>query len=182
MDACDPNHDAPAGDTLSGLLSTMPAYYMLKWGSPVSLRAGGFGNDMGTPLAMHKDGFGAVAAALVEDFDLEVKLGARVTSITRSDSVATVLYRQPGNCSTPRIACNLLVLRGPIPKYVRGSADGTALPILTPAHLERKGRLRCSSWSPSLSLALCRRRRHRRSSNTRRSNTGPRTTQGVIAV
>ena len=132
MDACDPNHDAPAGDTLSGLLSTMPAYYMLKWGSPVSLRAGGFGNDKDAPLAMLKDGFGAVAAALVDDVDLEVKLGARVTSITRSDSVATVIYRQSGNSSTTRIACDLLVLSGPIPKYVRGSTDGTVPPILTP--------------------------------------------------
>ena len=51
----------------------MPAYYLLKWVSPASLRAGGFGNDQDTPLAMLEEGFGAVAAALVADVDLEVR-------------------------------------------------------------------------------------------------------------
>ena len=69
----------------------------------------------------------------------QVLLGARVLSISRADSVATVLYRQPDK-STASIACDLLVLSGPIPKYVSGSTDGTVPPILTPPTLTEKVR------------------------------------------
>ena len=50
-----------------GLLETIPAYYLLKWCSPASLNAGGFGNDRDTPLAMLRSGYSALVEALAQE-------------------------------------------------------------------------------------------------------------------
>ena len=51
-----------------GNLDSMPAYYGLKWVSPASLTAGGFGNDLDTPLAMIKQGCGAAPADVTAEY------------------------------------------------------------------------------------------------------------------
>ena len=128
-----------------GLLGTMPAYYCLKWASPASLRAGGFGNDKDTPLAMLRDGYGAVVDALARDAGLDVRLGARVVAVERPGAggstggggggggggAATLRFADPA--AHPDEQCDLVVLSGPIPRFVRGSDDGSVAPILTPA-------------------------------------------------
>ena len=121
-----------------GLLKTMSAYYMLKWCSPKSLAAGGFGNDHDTPLAMLPEGFGAIVAGLAKEVDLDVRLGHTVSSITRSRAGGVrIQFATPTN--TEAESCDILALSGPIPEYVRGSADGTRSPILTPPSDEEMG-------------------------------------------
>jgi hypothetical protein len=121
-----------------GLLKTMSAYYMLKWCSPKSLAAGGFGNDHDTPLAMLPEGFGAIVAALAKEVDLDVRLGYTVRSITRSRVGGVQMdFATPAGVAAE--SCDLLVLSGPIPEFVRGSADGTRPAILTPPTGEEQG-------------------------------------------
>lgn len=66
-----------------GLLETMPAYYCLAWANPTSIRGGGFGNDADTPLAILKDGYGALVSSLAADSGAKIVLGAPVRSIRR---------------------------------------------------------------------------------------------------
>jgi hypothetical protein len=121
-----------------GLLKTMSAYYMLKWCSPKSLAAGGFGNDHDTPLAMLPEGFGAIVAALAEEVSLDVRLSHTVRSITRSRvGGVRIDFATPADAAAE--SCDLLVLSGPIPEFVRGSADGTRPAILTPPTGEEQG-------------------------------------------
>lgn len=110
-----------------GLLETMPAYYVLKWVSPASLHAGGFGNDMDTPLAMLKDGYGAIIEALVGEVDLDVRLSTKVLSITRTGSDLATLQYQQASGKPSSMVCDLIVLSGPIPHFVAGSIDGKVL-------------------------------------------------------
>ena len=66
-----------------GLLHTMPAYYVLKWASPASLNAGGFGDRSDEPLAMLPDGYGALVDALAAEAGLDVRLGWRIARVKR---------------------------------------------------------------------------------------------------
>ena len=112
-----------------GLLYTMPAYYVLKWASPASLSAGGFGDRSNEPLAMLPEGYGAMVDALAADGALSVRLGWRATSIERRRAGGAVVHftgQRPQHC-------DLIALSGPIPEFVAGSLDRSRPPILHPA-------------------------------------------------
>jgi len=108
-----------------GLLSQMSAYYMLKWCSPRSLQAGGFGNDKDAPLAMLQDGYGALVDALATEVQLEVRLQHSVKRIERS-AIGGVKIEFEGTYSDEK--CDILALSGPIPIFVRGSVHGNRSP------------------------------------------------------
>lgn len=111
-----------------GLLDTMPAYYMLKWCSPASLSAGGFGNDQDTPLAMLRSGYSALVEALAAEVHLDARLGVQVLGVERARSGATLHF-----AGRPSEHCDIVVLSGPIPEFVGGSMDRTRPAILNPA-------------------------------------------------
>ena len=134
-----------------GLLKTMPAYYVLKWASPASLSAGGFGDHSDEPLAMLPAGYGAIVDALAAEADLEVRLGWRVSRIERHRGLrgglhgvggsATLFFDdgeaeggggEGGGGAHPPEQCDVLALTGPIPEFVGGSLDGSRKPILAP--------------------------------------------------
>lgn len=128
-----------------GLLHTMPAYYVLKWISPASLSAGGFGHKVDSPLAMLPSGYGAMVEALAADVALDVRFAWRVTSIERAAAAvggrsggghATLHFAEP--LRQPRQACDLVALSGAIPEYVVGSLDGTRAPILAATALSER--------------------------------------------
>jgi hypothetical protein len=128
-----------------GLLETMPAYYVLKWVSPASINAGGFGNDRSTPLAMLKQGYGALIQSLADEADLDLRLNAEVVSVERpgltQQTQQTQKQKQQQLPAAPvRLhfadestqECDILVLSGPITNFVRGSDSGKVAPILDP--------------------------------------------------
>jgi len=119
-----------------GILDDMPLYYVLKWCNPTSIQGGGFGN-LDTPLALLKEGFGSIGNAMASEVDLAINLNTRVTSIVRSDGMATITTEpttNPANgvAESEEHECDIVVLTGPIPQYVRGSLDATVNPILMP--------------------------------------------------
>ena len=122
-----------------GRLDTMPAYYMLKWCNPATLQQGGFG-DSSHPLAMLPDGYGAIVDALAAEADLDVRLGATVTSVDRaalSDADGqvklTVRYDDAAEADEDEVEmCDMVALSGPITEFVRGSNDGSREAILKP--------------------------------------------------
>ena len=139
-----------------GLLQAMPAYYVLKWASPASLSAGGFGDHSDEPLAMLPAGYGAIVESLAKEVDLDVRLGWRVARIERhgggehreggdggrdggrasgggsggGGGGATLFFEGRADASPEK--CDLLALTGPIPEFVAGSLDGSRPPILSP--------------------------------------------------
>lgn len=120
-----------------GVLGEMPAYYPLRWASPASLRVGGFGNDPNAPVAMVREGFGAVLDGMIAEVNLTVRLNTRVVAITRSSNatVADDLVRVryvTDHGPAQETQCDIVVLSGALPKYVRGSVDSTTAPILHP--------------------------------------------------
>jgi len=138
-----------------GLLGTMPAYYVMKWVSPSSIRAGGFGNDKSAPLAMMKDGYGSLIQALADEAGLDVRFNAEVVSVERPWSVAAASRGRSGQQHKPTYqrhdpgqhvrltladrsehSCDILVLSGPITNFVRGSDSGKVAPILSPPTAE----------------------------------------------
>eukprot|EP00041_Stephanoeca_diplocostata_P031974 m.1010532 g.1010532 ORF g.1010532 m.1010532 type:complete len:1024 (+) comp24060_c0_seq2:222-3293(+) len=122
-----------------GVLGEMPAYYPLRWASPASLRVGGFGNDPDAPVAMVREGFGAVIDGMIAEENLTVHLNTRIVSISRKgarhgesgDDLVDVEY-VVGSGPVQSTQCDMIVLSGAVPKYVRGSVDGTTAPILHP--------------------------------------------------
>jgi len=128
-----------------GRLDTMPAYYLLKWVNPMTLSAGGFGNDPTTPLAMLPEGFGSLVDALAAEAGLDVRLNATVTLVDREGGgsgggpvrlvVETTTTSGGGGASGTEVTaseefCDLVALSGPITEFVRGSNDGARGPIL----------------------------------------------------
>ena len=139
-----------------GLLQTMPAYHVLKWASPASLSAGGFGDHSDEPLAMLPAGYGAIVESLAKEVDLDVRFGWRVARIERhggdgerreggdrdggrdggrasgggGGGSATLFFYGRDDASPEE--CDLLALTGAIPEFVAGSLDGSRPPILSP--------------------------------------------------
>lgn len=121
-----------------GLMRTIPAYYMLKWCSPASLQAGGFGGDIDTPLAMLPNGFGSMVDALAKEVGLDVRFNTTVWSVERNASapVRLTVVQVPADAGAHAEStheCDFVVLSGPVTQFVRGSNDGTRAPILHPA-------------------------------------------------
>eukprot|EP00039_Didymoeca_costata_P000097 m.44103 g.44103 ORF g.44103 m.44103 type:complete len:976 (+) comp10049_c0_seq1:208-3135(+) len=132
---------------------TMPAYYVLKWCNPVSMRVGGFGNDRDTPLAVVKEGYQTLARQLANGVGVDLRLDTPVRSIHRYGTGSLVVYEDPENKDLESMVCDILVLSGDITQYVSGprmgdcseglgqassqretgSQDGNTAPILQPA-------------------------------------------------
>ena len=132
-----------------GLLTEMSAYYMLKWCNPVSMEGGGFGNK-DYPLAMLKDGYGAMVDSIAKEVELDVRYGWKVKNIRRlqqqtlskdqkkkkSSHLSSVVLEFEN--TTEDEECDFLVLSGPITNYIAGSVDHKVKPILTDASSKEK--------------------------------------------
>jgi hypothetical protein len=101
-------------------LSLSLLFFQLKWCSPKSMSAGGFGNDQDTPLAMLKEGFGGLLHAMVDDIRLDVRLNHTVAHIERTaaSGVYLTFSNDPNQPQIPAEHCDLLVLSGAIPKLL----------------------------------------------------------------
>jgi hypothetical protein len=118
--------------TLQGMGSVveMPAYYGLLWCNPRSMREGGFGNDNDAPVAMVKEGFGAIMDAIVaKEPAIELHRNAAVTSVTRFGSGARVDYVDPVSGAAAARTCDIVALTGNIADLVRDSHPPPADPV-----------------------------------------------------
>jgi hypothetical protein len=110
--------------TLQGMGSVveMPAYYGLLWCNPTSMREGGFGNDNDAPVAMVKEGFGAIMDAIVaNEPSIELHCNTAITSVTRFGTGARVDYVDPASGAAAARTCDIVALTGNIADLVRDS-------------------------------------------------------------
>lgn len=122
-----------------GLLDRQPAFYALRWVNPTSLMAPCFGDNPDTCVAVIKEGMGSIVSSLLRDANITLRLNTTITSIERSGpGPVRVSYRSSatddsGECEAVvgEAACDVLVLTGPIPRFVRGFDDGSVRPILS---------------------------------------------------
>ena len=121
-----------------GLLDHQPAFYALRWVNPTSLLSPCFNNNTDTCVAVIKEGMASIVTALLRDANITVLLNTTITSIERGGpgpvrvSYTTTTSTSTSNSRAPGAAeCDILVLTGPIPCFIRGSEDGSILPIVS---------------------------------------------------